>query len=90
MFGGVDDMNTVVESPNRRFRPVQTWSARAVRWSSCAILLRPGPAAGEAGRPPEPATTGSDEQMFGADEQVRTSKIRYGAYILQPQWGLWT
>jgi hypothetical protein len=28
------------------------WSARAVRWASCAILLRPGPAAGEAGRPP--------------------------------------
>ena len=24
------------------------------------------PAAGEAGRPPEPATTGNNEQMFGA------------------------
>ena len=46
------------------------WSGRAVRWSSCAILLRPGPAAGEADRPPEPAAMGSDEQMFGAEQQV--------------------
>jgi hypothetical protein len=57
-------MKTVVESPNRRFRRVQT----LVREGSPLVKLRNSP--GEAGRPPEPATTGNNEQMFGAKQQV--------------------
>ena len=57
--------------PHVRFRRVQTWSARAVRWSSCAILLRPGPAAGEENEPPEPATNAATNKCLAQNNKSR-------------------
>src|SRR5258705_7232027 len=52
------------------------WSGRAVRLSSCAILLRPGPAAGEAGRPPEPATMAATNKCLARSNKSRTGDQR--------------
>ena len=64
--------------PQVRFRRVQTWSGRAVRWSSCAILLSPA-----TGRRPV-VDVDARQQLCQPSQGVRASQDSYHRDIHRP------